>query len=342
MKLKDQDSSMLDDDIIITSVNDATKCVQKGPKIVVIGGGTGLSTVLKGIKEYSSNVTAIVTVTDDGGSSGRLKEDMGILPPGDIRNCIVALADKESLMERVLQYRFKNGDLAGHSFGNLFLAAISEVCGSFYEGVKVLSEILAIRGRVLPSTLQKAEIAAELINGERVFGECNISKSSKRIKRVFLVPRECSSLPEAIDAIREADIIALGPGSLYTSVISNLLVEGIADAIKKSKALKMYICNVMTQPGETDGYTAYDHLKAIVDHAGDIVDYIIVNTQRPPDSLLDKYNKKGADVVAVNSEELKQLGVELIERELILETDVVRHDPYKLAKAILEIWENKI
>ena len=316
------------------------KCLQNGPNIVVIGGGTGLSTLLKGIKEHSSNITAIVTVTDDGGSSGRLREEMGILPPGDIRNCIVALADKETLMEKVLQYRFKNGDLAGHSLGNLFLAAMSEVCGSFYEGIKALSGILAIRGKVIPTTLHDVKSGAELIDDSTVLGEYNISKSNKRIKRVFLTPEDCKPVAEAICAIETADIIALGPGSLYTSVISGLLVKDIVNAIENSNALKIYICNVMTQPGETAGYTASEHLRAITDHAGDIVEYIMVNTQVPPASLLKKYELKGAEVVYVDTGDIKRMGVKLVERNLILETDVLRHNPKKLAEAIIDLYRS--
>lgn len=313
------------------------RSLQRGPKIVTIGGGTGLSSLLKGLKEYTSNITAIVTVTDDGGSSGRLRDNLGILPPGDIRNCVVALADKESLMEEVLQYRFTSGELAGHNLGNLFLAGLTDVSGGFDGAVRALSKVLAIRGQVLPATLENVTLGAELEDKTLVFGECNISASRSRIKRIFLRPEICRPLPEALDAIREADIIILGPGSLYTSIIPNLLVQGMAEAIKNSPAQKLYICNIMTQPGETQGYTAYEHIKAIFDHVGPIVDQILVNSEPIPNRLLKKYREKGAAPVKVDTPALNRLGVKVWSKYLVQHSNLVRHQPEKLAQAVMSI-----
>jgi uncharacterized cofD-like protein len=316
--------------------------LQKGPKIVVIGGGTGLSTLLKGIKEYSSNITAIVTVTDDGGSSGRLRDELGILPPGDIRNCLVALADKESLMEHVLQYRFKNGEMAGHSLGNLFLVALSDLSGGFYSGIQELSKVLAIRGQVLPSTLENILVGAKFSDGSVVRGECSLAATNKKIEHIFLEPQDCHPLPEALTAIKEADVIVMGPGSLYTSVIPNLLVQGLPEAIKDSSALKVYVCNVMTQAGETKNYTASQHLKAIQRHGGKLVDYIIVNKEVIPKNLLKRYRQEGASPVIVDVDKLQAMGVKVVREDLVLESNVVRHHSQKLARAILKlVFANK-
>ncbi|GAB6159288.1 YvcK family protein [Desulfotomaculum varum] len=314
------------------------RSLKRGPKVVAIGGGTGLSCLLKGIKEYTSNITAIVTVTDDGGSSGRLREDMGILPPGDIRNCLVALADKESLMEEVLQYRFDSGQLAGHNLGNLLLAGLNNVSGGFDGAVRALSKVLAIRGQVLPVTLENVVLGAELADRTLVYGECNISASRSPIKRVFLQPAQCRPLPEALAAIQEADLIILGPGSLYTSVIPNLLVQGMAEAIKNSPAPKLYICNIMTQPGETQGYTAADHVQAIFDHVGPLVDLVLVNCEPIPGRLLKKYRDKGAAPVKADSIALAKLGVQIRYKYLVQHSNLVRHQPEKLARAVMEIY----
>lgn len=313
------------------------RSLQRGPKIVTIGGGTGLSSLLKGLKEYTSNITAIVTVTDDGGSSGRLRDNLGILPPGDIRNCVVALADKESLMEEVLQYRFTSGELAGHNLGNLFLAGLTNVSGGFDGAVRALSKVLAIRGQVLPATLENVTLGAELADKALVFGECNISASQSRIKRIFLRPEVCRPLPEALAAIQEADIIIFGPGSLYTSIIPNLLVQGMVEAIENSPAQKLYICNIMTQPGETQGYTAHEHIKAIYDHVGPIVDQILVNSEAIPNRLLKKYREKGAAPVRVDTSALARLGVRVWSKYLVQHSNLVRHQPEKLAQAVMEI-----
>lgn len=317
------------------------RSLQRGPKIVAIGGGTGLSSLLKGLKEYTSNITAIVAVTDDGGSSGRLRDNLGILPPGDIRNCLVALADKETLMEKVLQYRFESGELAGHNLGNLFLAGLNNVSGGFDGAVKALSKVLAVRGQVLPATLENVVLGAELADNSQVFGECNISAIPTRIKRVFLRPEVCSPMPEALTAIQEADVIILGPGSLYTSVMPNLLVKGVANAIKSSAAHKVYICNIMTQPGETKGYSAHDHITAIFDQVGPIVDNILVNSEPIPARLLKKYREQGASPVKVDSTKLSQLGVKTWSKYLVQQSNVVRHQPEKLAQAVMAIYDNQ-
>lgn len=331
-----------DDETSVVELMYKRRYLQKGPKIVVIGGGTGLSTLLKGLKEYSSNLTAIVTVTDDGGSSGRLRDEFGVLPPGDIRNCLVALADRESLMEKVLQYRFKTGDMAGHSLGNLFIVGLSDLTGNFYSGVEALSKVLAIRGQVLPATLQDVVVGARFVDGSVVRGECSVSATGKRIKQLFLEPSDCQPLPEALTAIQEADAILLGPGSLYTSVIPNLLVQSIPEAIENSHALKVYICNVMTQPGETQNYTASEHLKAIHRHGGKLVDYMLVNTGPIPKSLRKKYRQQGAEPVVVDESKVTSLGVKTVKENLVLESDLVRHHPQRLAQAILRlIFANK-
>lgn len=315
----------------------------KGPKIVVIGGGTGLSTMLRGLKVYSSNITAIVTVADDGGGSGLLRQDLGMLPPGDIRNCVLALANTEPVMHQLLQYRFKEGMLKGQSFGNLFLAAMHGISSSFEEAVQRMSEVLAVTGRVLPVTLEDINLCAELEDGYTICGESKISEHNSfhkgRIKRVYLEPQPVKPLKDAVDAIIEADAIVLGPGSLYTSIIPNLLVDGIVSSIKKSKGVKIYVCNVMTQPGETDGYTVYDHLEAIYKHsAHGIVDYCIVNSAGIPKDLEKKYRDDGAEKVRIDYNLLKSSGVKVVEGDYVSVKDsFIRHDSNKLAYTIVDI-----
>ncbi|KXS43301.1 MULTISPECIES: gluconeogenesis factor YvcK family protein [unclassified Candidatus Frackibacter] len=313
--------------------------LKRGPKIVVIGGGTGLPTMLRGIKEFTSNITAVVTVADDGGSSGVLRDELDILPPGDIRNCLVALADTEVLMESLFQYRFDTGEeLNGHSFGNLFIATMTKVIGDFEEAIKESSKVLAIRGRVLPSTLEDVVLFAETEDGEVIKGESKIPEVNKRIKRVFLEPGDCDSLPEVIKEIEEADAVVLGPGSLYTSVIPNLLVSEISEAIKRTDALKIYNCNVMTQPGETTGYTAADHIQALYDHGGsEIVDYILVNNEGISAELLEKYQEEGAEPVEVDFGRLEELGINVVQAPLLNKEDLVRHNPHKLAEVIIKL-----
>jgi len=313
--------------------------LKKGPRIVVIGGGTGLSMLLRGLKHYTSNITAIVTVADDGGSSGQLRGELGILPPGDIRNCLVALADTESLMEELFQHRFTNcNGLSGHSMGNLFIAGMTQIAGDFQTAIKEMGRVLAIRGQVLPVTLKHITLCAELEDGAVIEGESNIPRTPQKIKRVFLRPADCDPVPDALKAIAEADVIILGPGSLYTSVIPNLLVRGVADAIAKSPAVTVYACNIMTQPGETDGYTASAHIRAIHQHAGSgLIDYAIVNIEDIPRKLLRKYRDDGAVPVRPDIKEIQRMNVNPAAHNLVFETDVVRHDPRKLAQAIVDL-----
>lgn len=315
------------------------RILERGPKIVVIGGGTGLSTLLHGLKEYTSNITAIVTVADDGGSSGRLRQDFDILPPGDIRNCLVALADAEPLMGKLFQFRFSEGtEFSGHSFGNLFITAMSKVTGDFDAAIKESSKVLAIRGRVVPSTLDKVTLTAEHLDGSETVGESQIPKANSPVKRIYLRPANCKPTDEAIDAIKRADAIILGPGSLYTSIMPNLLVGRIYQEIISSKAIKIYVCNVMTQKGETDDYKASDHLKVIITHtAPGVVEYCIVNTGKIPDDMLEKYKGEESCPVIPDSENIKKMKCKAIEAHIISATDYVRHDPSKLAKIIIDL-----
>lgn len=315
------------------------RVLERGPRITVIGGGTGLSTMLHGLKEYTSNITAVVTVADDGGSSGRLRKDFDMLPPGDIRNCLVALADAEPLMGKLFQFRFEEGgDLKGHSFGNLFIAAMTKVAGSFDAAIKESSKVLAIRGSVIPSTLDKAVLAATHIDGTETVGESNIPKANSPIKRISLRPSNCRATAEAIEAIRKADAVVLGPGSLYTSIIPNLLVGNIYRELIASKAVKVYVCNVMTQKGESEGYKASDHLRAIIDHTSHgIIDYCIVNTARISDAMLKKYKEEDSYPVTADIENLKKLKVKAVEAHLAMTKDYVRHDSVRLAKIIVDL-----
>jgi len=313
--------------------------LEKGPKVVAIGGGTGLSTILHGLKEYTSNITAIVTVADDGGSSGRLREQFDILPPGDIRNCLVALADAEPLMQELFQFRFGDeSELKGHSFGNLFITAMCKVTGDFEKAIKESSKVLAIRGSVIPSTFEKVKLVAEYQNGQKATGETKIVKQNAPIKRVYLDPLHCKASKESFEAIGEADIIILGPGSLYTSIIPNLLVDGIAEKIAESKAQKVYICNVMTQAGETDNYTAFDHMNALIAHTRpDIINYCVVNTGKVPKELLKKYEEESAYPVVADSDKITENGYNVIEGDVVNIQNYVRHDAKKLSKIIIDL-----
>ncbi len=314
--------------------------LSQGQRIVVIGGGTGLSTMLRGLKQYTSNITAVVTVTDDGGSSGRLQREMGMLPPGDIRNCLVALADSEDLMTELFQYRFSEGmeGLDGHSFGNLLIAAMTRVTGDFESAIRETSNILAIRGRVLPSTLENVRLQAEMADGTFVEGETEITKYPSPIKYLMLHPSDVAPLDETLSAIEMADCIVLGPGSVYTSVIPNILVKGIPEAIEESDAIKVYVCNVMTQPGETDGFTASDHVKAIMKHTeARVFNYVLVNQEMPYKELLEKYASQGQHFVIPDAEVIREMGFRPIVGDYISQTQVVRHDPDKLAAAILKL-----
>lgn len=314
------------------------RMLNKGAKIVAIGGGTGLSMLLRGIKKYTNNVTAIVTVGDDGGSSGRLREEMGVLPPGDIRNCIAALADDEDMITELFQYRFKNGEgLEGHSFGNLFLTALCAITGDMFRAVKESSNVLNIRGVVLPATLDDMKLAAEFEDGRIIHGESNIPEAHGKIKRLFTEPEHCKALPEAITAIKEADLIILGPGSLYTSVIPNLLVNGIVEAITKSTAKKIYVCNIMTQPGETDNYSVASHVNALISHAGGkkIIDAVLVNDSLP-DNISEGYAKSGSIPVRLDMENIAPIGIEVVSQKLLQENKqgLVRHSSHRVARAV--------
>ncbi|MFC4775701.1 uridine diphosphate-N-acetylglucosamine-binding protein YvcK [Paenibacillus sp. GCM10023252] len=312
------------------------------PKIVVIGGGTGLSVMLRGLKEKPLDITAIVTVADDGGSSGVLRNELQIPPPGDIRNVLMALADVEPLLTEVLQYRFTNGTgLAGHSLGNLMLAAMTDISGDFVTGIRELGRVLAVRGRVLPAAGQAIVLKAEMADGTIVTGESSIPLAGQPIKRVFIEPEDVVPLPEAIEAIEEADAILIGPGSLYTSIIPNLLVPKLAQAIVDSDAVKLFVCNVMTQPGETDNYTVSNHLDAVHAHIGHhLFDYVIVNDGEIPPQVESKYAELGSKAVHLDLEEVKNRGYEVIADKLVLFRTFLRHDAERLSHHIYKLVEN--
>lgn len=318
-----------------------------GPKIVAIGGGNGLSTMLRGLKAHTRNLTAIVTVADDGGGSGMLRQDLGMPPPGDIRNCMQALANVEPVMEQLLGYRFTEGSLTGQAFGNLLLAALNGISDSFDQAVARMSEVLAITGRVLPVTNADVRLEAFFENGSRVVGESKIFQFKKeqdcRIKQVRLLPENPPALPEALRAISEADLVLLGPGSLYTSVIPNLLVDGIVEAICASSALKMYICNIMTQDGETEGMTASDHVTALLRHgAPGLVDICLANSATVRPGLIERYRAEDAAPIVVDRAAVESLGVELVERPLSSETsDYARHSVTRLAQAVMELYRER-
>ena len=312
-----------------------------GPKVVVIGGGTGLSTMLRGLKLYTRNITAIVTVGDDGGGSGKLRADLGMLPPGDIRNCILALADTEPIMEDLLQYRFNEGSLKGQSFGNLFLAAMAGISENFEDAVQKMSSVLAVTGKVLPVTLDDMKLIAELENGNIVEGESiipdEVVNQKTKIKKLKINPEKARPLIDALFAIKDADAIVMGPGSLYTSIIPNLLVEDIVDAIEKSDAIKIYISNVMTQPGETDNFSVSDHIKTLMKYNGkNSIDYVIANNGTIPEEIKERYLKKGSKLVDLDYDNIKDLNVEVIETDLIkIAKGYVKHDSDHLAQILM-------
>ncbi|MHB8703398.1 MAG: gluconeogenesis factor YvcK family protein [Candidatus Tyrphobacter sp.] len=312
--------------------------LREGYKIVAIGGGTGLSTLLRGLKRRTSNLTAIVTVSDDGGSSGRLTKELGVLPPGDIRNCLVALADDEALVTELFRYRFNEGEgLLGHSFGNIFLAAMTGITGNFDRAIQESSRVLNIVGRVLPATLGQARLCAELKDGSTVYGESRIPLAKQPIERVFLEPASVQPLEQALSEIGAADAIVLGPGSLYTSILPNLLVEGIARAIAASHAVKIYVCNVMTQPGETTNMTAADHVQALLANAREnVCEYVIINDE-PPKRLLAAYAEEGQGPVTPDAERIAEMGLIPVPAAVISETENVRHDPERLASVVLTV-----
>ncbi len=320
--------------------------LERGPRVVVIGGGTGLSNLLKGLKTFTNNITAIVTVGDDGGSSGRLRQELGVLPPGDIRNCITALADEEKLVTELFQYRFKSGQgLEGHSFGNLFLSAVYAITnGDMLEAVKVASRVLNSCGQVLPSTLSNVQLVAEMEDGQTVKGESKIPLANGRIKQLMIEPAAAAATPAAMEAIADCELIILGPGSLYTSIIPNLLVQGIVDAITRSSAHKLYVCNVMTQLGETISYSAADHVEAVLKHArtqgplaGKLMHAVLVNNQVPMVEFKVTNNGAAPAPVSYDPDRLQALGVPPEPHPLLTDAATLHHDPEKLARAIM-LW----
>ena len=320
---------------------------ENDPRIVVIGGGTGLSTMLRGLKRQSENITAVVTVADDGGGSGMLRADLGMPPPGDVRNCIQALANTEPLMEKLLAYRFTDGSLKGQSFGNLFLAALNGMSETFDEAVRKMSDVLAITGRVLPVTNENVYLAAEFDDGSEITGESHIADFKKardaRIRRVRLIPERPAALPQVLEAIDAADMIVLGPGSLYTSIMPNLLTEGVARAVAQSDAFKIYVLNVMTQDGETEGYTASDHIGALFSNSGEhLFDWCLANDREIPAELLQKYGAEGAEPVRVDAEAVAALGVGLLHAPVAgWASGYVRHEPGDLARELLRLYREK-
>jgi uncharacterized cofD-like protein len=336
---------------VVKKNNSNPKQGVRGLNVVALGGGTGLSTLLRGLKEYVSrrrdpanvkhpigDLTAIVTVTDDGGSSGRLRRENRILPPGDIRNCMVALSQDEALLGRLFQYRFHAGHgLVGHNFGNLFLAALTHVTGDFAEAVRVSSRVLAIRGRIFPSTISNVTLVAALEGGRKVHGETRITASRRPIKKLTLLPRNVRPLPKALEAIQQADLILLGPGSLYTSILPNLLIPEIVNAIAKSKAARVYIANLMTQAGETSGYALSDHLRAIERHTPRrVIDWVVANRRAVSPEVAKRYRAQGAEPVAINIPDLQKLGYRVILDNLLEEHGVIRHNPARLARLLQE------
>ncbi len=318
------------------------KQLSRGPKIVAVGGGTGLAMLLSGLKEYSSNITAIVTVADDGGSSGRIRKQFDMLPPGDIRNCLVALADASTMMRDLFQFRFEEGsELAGHSFGNLFITVMTRLTGDFEKAVRETSKVLALRGQVIPSTLENVTLVAKYEDGSITEGEYNIPRAHKVIKKVYLNPISPQAALEAVKAIKEAEIIVLGPGSLYTSIIPNLLLKDIADSTVASRAIKVYVCNVMTQPGETDGFSASAHVKKLVEHSHPrIIDYCLLNSGKIPQDIQKRYESEQAYLVANDKKAIHGMGYSVIEEDIVsIKDGLVRHDTMKLAKLILSLLE---
>jgi uncharacterized cofD-like protein len=322
---------------------------QKAINLVAIGGGTGLATLLSGLKAFVGNeirdLSAIVAVTDDGGSSGRLRDELQMPPPGDIRNCMVALSEDSSLLSNLFRYRFEGqGDLAGHNFGNLFLAALSEVTGDFAEAVRLSSEILASKGHIYPATVSDVRLAAKLVDGTTIRGETNVSKVGGRIERLYLEPEDCHPMPNAISAIENADIITVGPGSLFTSLLPPLLVRGVSQAVAQSPAVKAFVCNLMTQPGETDGMTSRRHLEIVREYAPNLqFDYIIVNDRPITERQAELYHDEGAEQIGVHGtiEDTVIEGTEIIYTNLLDDGDMVRHHPERLARAVLDTLARK-
>lgn len=314
------------------------------PKIVIIGGGTGLPVLLRGLKKYPLDITAVVTVADDGGSSGRLRDEMDIPPPGDIRNVLAALSDVEPLVEEMFQHRFKTAnELSGHSLGNLILAAMTSITGNFMHAIQEMSKVLNVHGKVLPAASESVVLHAEMEDGSIVSGESKIPYSGKKIKRVFLTPEVAKPLPETIHAIRQADLIIIGPGSLYTSILPNLLVPKLGQEICRAKAKKVYICNLMTQAGETLDFTASDHVKALYSHMRcTFIDTILVNSENIPEDILNRYSEEFAKPVHFDFNQLYELGLEVVQGEIMsLEEGVIRHDTKEVASILYSILINE-
>lgn len=314
------------------------------PKIVIIGGGTGLPVLLRGLKKYPLDITAVVTVADDGGSSGRLRDEMDIPPPGDIRNVLAALSDVEPLIEEMFQHRFNtSNELSGHSLGNLILAAMTSITGNFVHAIQEMSKVLNVNGKVLPAACESVVLHAEMEDGTVVSGESKIPYSGKKIKRVYLTPETARPLPETIHAIRQADLIIIGPGSLYTSILPNLLVPKLGQEIVRAKAKKVYICNLMTQAGETLDFTASDHVKALYAHMkAAFLDTILVNSENVPVNVLSRYSEELAKPVHFDLSQLYELGLEVVEGEIMsLENDVIRHDTKEVANILYTLLINE-
>lgn len=320
--------------------------LHRGPKIVAIGGGTGLSTLLRGLKQYSSNITAIVTVADDGGSSGRLRREMGILPPGDIRNCIAALADEEKLLTELFQYRFHAGDgLSGHSFGNLFISAMTEITGDLEQAIDASAKVLAIRGKVLPATLTDVSLWAKLADGRIIEGESKITEAMGQIRQIGCHPADPVALPAALAAIKEADYIIIGPGSLYTSIIPNLLVPAIRQALAQVTVPRVYVCNIMTQPGETDNYSVADHIRAIEKVCEErVFDAVLAQRTAPSPQSLQLYAQEHSHPVFLDREEVGKMGYRIVLANVMAEDEVtakVSHDPQRLARVLWRWYAKK-
>ncbi|WP_299238021.1 YvcK family protein [Sulfurihydrogenibium sp.] len=323
-------------------------------KVVAIGGGTGLSTLLRGLKYFVPDIiqdlTAIVTVSDNGGSTGILRKELNIPAPGDVRNCITALAEDEDILTKVMQYRFEEGEgLKGHSFGNLFLTVLTKITGDFLEAVEITSKILKIKGHIIPSTDSMVNLVAEFTDGNIIKGEVEITEYGRKliakIKRIWLEPEDVRAPQKAVDSILDADMIILGPGSLFTSIIPNLLIKDIRDVVLNSKAFKLYICNVMTQYGETDGFTASDHVKALNkivtgDEESTFLNAVLLNTTIPPDEVLKRYLKENSEPVVADVGNLSRMGLTVYAKDLLDEGNYARHSPKKLDAAILEIINN--
>ena len=313
--------------------------LSQGPNIVAVGGGTGLSSLLRGLKSFTRNITAVVAVTDEGGSSGRLRVEWGVLPPGDVRNCIVALAENDNALRRILDFRFDRGELAGHSLGNLMLVAVTELCGDFRLAVEEMNNLLAIRGRVLPVTTDHVMLVGETKDKKIVHGEFEISENGNNLNEIWLEPEEAKPVKEILEAIDESDLIVLGPGSLFTSVIPNLLIQDFADKVKKSRTPKVYVCNLMTQPKETEGMNIAKHVEWISGAMGCVPDYVLVNSAPIPENLLEKYKKDQASPLLLDrhqADKIRRMGCEIIEGEFVEVTkdNVVRHDSQKLAEIL--------